>query len=250
MLEPSYQTRAEDPAWDTVGSTLTNILGACGAIAASTPPSPSDAPWVAVDGAWVPIRVEDARMGLRAGGVHVWRADLDGVAGRFEGLLDRGELARGERIVGKPARRRWMAARGALRAVLGAYMEGDPATLKFASGRHGKPKLFPFGGLHFNASHSGAVAVYALTEICPVGIDVEAAERPDRRRRSSDFLREWVLAEAEGKRTGMGVGNTRALPHVRRWDGWISGLELGGGAVGAIALARAPVDFRVYEIDF
>jgi hypothetical protein len=215
---------------------------------AAPPSAPVDGePW---GSAWVPVRVEGARMALGAGGVHVWRADLEASAGRFEGLLDRGEIARAERIVREPARRRWMAARGALRAVLGAYAEDDPTALRFALGKHGKPKLVPFEGLHFNASHSAGVAVYALTEISPVGIDVEAAKRHGRNPRSQDFLREWVVAEAEGKRTGAGVGSTRIPQKGRCWGGWISGLELGGGAVGAIALARAPVDFQVYEIDF
>jgi hypothetical protein len=214
------------------------------------PPPASGVPWIALDGAWVPTRVEGARMELRADEVHIWRADLDALAGRFEGLLDRGELARGKRIVRERAQQRWMCARGALRAVLGAYAGGDPKALRFALGKHGKPKLVPFGGLHFNASHSGAVALYVLTEMCPLGIDIEAAKRPIPHNHGPDFLREWVLAEAEGKRTGVGVGNTRTSLEGGYSGAWISGLELGGGAVGAIALARAPVDFRVYEIDF
>jgi phosphopantetheinyl transferase len=99
-------------------------------------------------------------------------------------------------------------------------------------------------------SHSGAVAVYALTEISPVGVDVELLARPTGRRREPDFLRTWVRKEAEGKRTGMGVRNTPAPAGRGDSRPWISDLNLGGETVGAIALATPPVDFQVYAIDF
>lgn len=199
---------------------------------------------------WVPMAVDSARGMPMEGAVHVWRADLDALVGQFEGLLDHGELDRAERIVREPARRRWMAARGALRALLGACVEEHPTALRFAQCARGKPVLDELPGLHFNVAHSAGLAVYALTKICPVGVDVELLARPTGRRHRRDFLREWVHAEAEGKRTGMGIGNTPRQARTGDSTPWISELNLGRDAVGAIALSAPPVDFQVYAMDF
>jgi 4'-phosphopantetheinyl transferase len=118
-------------------------------------------------------------MRLHAGALHIWRADLD-VAGRqIERLLDEPERERAARIVREPARRRWMAARGVLRMLLGAYVGMEPSALRFAWGPSGKPKLaLPEASrLRFSLSHSGGLAVYALSEIGAVGVDVELVHR-------------------------------------------------------------------------
>lgn len=183
--------------------------------------------------------------------MHIWAADLDAVGAKVQPLLDAQERARAARIVREPVRRRWMAARGVLRVLLGAYVDGHPSALRFAHETHGKPVLdIPGGRLHFNLSHSGGLAVYALTEMCAVGVDVELLARPSARSRRRDFLSAWVRDEAEGKRLGVGVGNAPAPARAAAAKPWISELELGCDAVGAVALARAPVDFQVYAIDF
>jgi phosphopantetheinyl transferase len=189
-------------------------------------------------------------MALEGGAVHVWLADLDALGDRLDGLLDYRELQRAGRIVRVPARRRWTAARGALRALLGVYLDEDPTALRFARGSHGKPSLDPHTGLHFNLSHSGGVAIYALTKLCPIGVDVELVVSATGRPRSVDFLRAWVRAEADGKRTGAGVRSGLPPSEAAQTGSWISEISVGAGAVAAIALASAPVDFQVYAIDF
>lgn len=191
-------------------------------------------------------------MGLHAGWVHVWRADLDAAGPQFAGLLEERESARAARIVREPARLRWVAARGVLRVLLGAYLDEHPGALRFREQRGGKPALDPpfDERLHFNLSHSGGLAVYALTEMCAVGIDVELVSRRSKRStHSRDFLRTWVSHEAQSKRLGAEAGNTlRACKENS--PAWLVELDLDRHAVGALALARAPVDFQVYEVDF
>ena len=182
-------------------------------------------------------------MELHAGAVHVWRVDLDGVPRELERLLDSGERERAQRIVREPARGRWIAARGTLRALLGAYLGERPDHVRIETEEHGKPVLVsPRDGarLHFNLSHSGALAVYALTELCPVGVDVELMARHPARmqKHGPERLRTWVRYEAEAKRTGMGIagGALRAAETA----GWIVELDGGPGAIAAMALARKP----------
>jgi phosphopantetheinyl transferase len=191
-------------------------------------------------------------MRLHAGALHIWHADLDAAGAEVEDLLDEQERERAARIVGEPARRRWKAARGMLRMLLGGYLGMGPGTLRFAREAHGKPMLdLPdMGRLHFNLSHSGALGVYALTDMCAVGVDVELTERDARTRSHSvDFLRGWVRREAHGKCVGTGVRNPTGVPPTESSDLWISELDLGPRAVAAVAMALEPVDFQVFTID-
>jgi 4'-phosphopantetheinyl transferase len=91
------------------------------------------------------------------------------------------ERARASRFHFERDRRRWTAARGAVRAVLAGYADVPAASLTFRVGQHGKPALDgPAGrtGLDFNVSHSGDLALCAVTRGRAVGVDVEAV-RPD-----------------------------------------------------------------------
>ena len=220
-------------------------------------------------------------MRLHADAVHIWRADLDGIGDQPVGLLPESELARAKRIVSDRAQRRWMAARGVLRALLGGYLDEDPVALRFAVGEHGKPRLDPRRRkpLHFNLSHSGGLALYAVTEMCEVGVDVERSERPldelalaerifgaaaverlrtlDPRSRRVEFLRAWVRHEADVKRTGAGIAEDGSHPegHTQRARGrqsvgmtpWIAELDAGPGTFAAVALARAPQELSCLE---
>jgi len=111
--------------------------------------------------------------------VLVWRIDLDKSPVQREILSD-DELIRFQRLRSLRERRRIAAARSALRQLLGGALETDPRGLRFVYGPHGKPALCtPNGGdLQFNLSHSGPIAMVAMSRGRAVGIDVERV-RPD-----------------------------------------------------------------------
>lgn len=74
--------------------------------------------------------------------------------------------------------RHWSACRSALRRILGQALACDPATLVLELGPHGKPRLPPpHHRLHFNLSHCRDLALLALCQDGPVGIDLEPADR-------------------------------------------------------------------------
>ncbi|MEA2626058.1 MAG: 4-phosphopantetheinyl transferase [Candidatus Binatota bacterium] len=116
---------------------------------------------------------------LGPGEVHLWRAPLDlGPAGvrRLEGVLAPEERARAERFRFAIDRDRYVAARGQLRTILAAYLRRHPERLRFEQGAQGKPALAAEderAGLRFNLAHSDAVAVFAVTRVGAVGVDVE-----------------------------------------------------------------------------
>jgi 4'-phosphopantetheinyl transferase len=111
--------------------------------------------------------------------VHIWRVWLDDVAAPAEyceRILSEDELERADRFHFDRDRRRFVVGRGLLRMILARYVHIPPAEFFFFYGHHGKPRLTPTrasASLHFNVSHSGGLALYAVTRDCELGIDVE-----------------------------------------------------------------------------
>jgi 4'-phosphopantetheinyl transferase len=108
--------------------------------------------------------------------VHVWRAELEqdeAVLRGLEWLLSEDERARAAKFHFRRDRDHFVAARGALRTILGRYAGAPPASLRFTYNEYGKPALSGGGALRFNASHSHGLALYAVTEGREVGVDVE-----------------------------------------------------------------------------
>jgi 4'-phosphopantetheinyl transferase len=205
------------------------------------------------------------------GSVHIWRADLTGIGDRPTQLLCEEELARAARIV--PARKRvlWARSRGVLRALLGRYLDRDPLDLCFALGPHGKPTLSQearaTGDLRFNLSHSGGLALYAVTAGRAVGIDVEVARRRvdelaiaervlgseqarrmaglNSRARARAFLRAWVAHEAVVKCLGLGLATplTASPPP----DLWTASIDVGPRAAAAVTVAGGPCELRRWD---
>lgn len=97
----------------------------------------------------------------------------------LERVLSLDERERAGRFSLALPRRRFVAARGILRAVLSRYVGTDPAVIILSYGDHGKPFLAePCGapGIQFNVSHAGDVALIAVTKGRGVGIDIEAID--------------------------------------------------------------------------
>lgn len=100
--------------------------------------------------------------------------------GALVSLLDRGEQERAQRFRRPGDRERYRLGRTALRQVLGAWLDRDPAALRFRYGPHGKPALDGVvdAAPHFNLAHSGDLILLAFHATSPVGVDVER-HRPD-----------------------------------------------------------------------
>lgn len=119
------------------------------------------------------------RLELPAGEVHVWSASLSvspvALAAHTR-CLSPDETRRASSFVFERHRNRFIAGRAFLRVLLGAYIRRSPERVQFAYGPHGKPELgdgAEVTGLKFNLSHSGDVALCAVTLGREVGVDVE-----------------------------------------------------------------------------
>jgi 4'-phosphopantetheinyl transferase len=162
--------------------------------------------------------------------VHVLRADLTipqtGLDTLRE-LLAPEELERAAQFKLSVPRSQFLVTRAFLRLALGRYLPIGARELQFRTTRYGKPELSQFPDLRFNLSHSGNVAVLAITRCRQVGIDVEQIRdevnpmelasrffsrqevkwlqaQPDSERLSS-FFACWTAKEAYVKARGQGL---------------------------------------------
>lgn len=170
---------------------------------------------------------------LSRGEVHLWKMRLNGTASEHLTLkqtLAPDELARADRFYFERERRRFTAARGQLRVILGRYLGTRPSDVRFSYGARGKPFIEqPASGasLKFNLSHSRERALLAVTLEREIGVDLEEihfledaeviAERffspaenarllaVPRQERLDAFFCCWTLKEAYVKATGDGL---------------------------------------------
>ncbi len=131
-----------------------------------------------------PVPARDAFAFERTGArdVHVWPVRLEAPAHIVRCFAERlapDEEMRAERFRQDRLRESFTLARGALRTILGLYLNIDPKQVQFAYGAHGKPALDPVCNLCFNASHSGDLAVFAFALDCELGVDMELVRRLD-----------------------------------------------------------------------
>jgi 4'-phosphopantetheinyl transferase len=172
--------------------------------------------------------------------VHLWRVDLEAIAGNeahWTAIISDDERARGARFHFPIHRQYFIAGRAVLRRILAAYLSTDPKELTFSYSTKSKPAL---AGAHanrisFNVSHSGEIALIAVTQNHQIGVDVELIRRdfdtaaiatrffseaeqeqlaalPSERRHETFFLC-WTRKEAYIKATGEGL----SLP-LRQFD--------------------------------
>lgn len=117
---------------------------------------------------------------LARGEVHILSASLQRSPeelGALAALLSPDERERAGRFRFERDRDRFVAGRGLLRTIVGAYSGRAPGSLSFAYGEFDKPSL-EGDGPWFNLAHSGAVALLAVSTVGELGVDVEL-EPPD-----------------------------------------------------------------------
>lgn len=147
--------------------------------------------------------------------------------GVLGGVLTEDELLRAGRIKSEDGRKRAVVVRAAVRLLLARELNRAPEEVAFSAGPHGKPRLAG-GEVHFNLSHSGELALIAVSSV-EVGVDVEqvrqrkdvqgiaqrvftAAERQEVAVGGERaFYRHWVAKEAFVKATGRGVASLKSF---------------------------------------
>ena len=145
--------------------------------------------------------------------VHLWRAALDSHLWPGPEGLPAAERERAASFLRAAPRARWVASRWALRGVLARYLDEQPAEIELEYGEHGKPRLAGEPGLRFNLSHSGAVALIAVSGAREVGVDVERVEAD----RDPVALAEWALEPADAAAVRAAPADERAGAFHELW---------------------------------
>jgi 4'-phosphopantetheinyl transferase len=125
------------------------------------------------------LRKELPRAAPIHGVIEHWTVPLEGgaeVETAAHRLLSAEERERAARFYFARDRRRYVIAHAAMRVLLAAYTGSDASALRFATTGRSKPVLaapaLPLP-LHFNLSHSGELALLAVTTDTELGVDVE-----------------------------------------------------------------------------
>lgn len=232
-----------------------------------------------------PVSATDA--GAR---VDVWLVRLDAPESSVSAATARlspDEQARAGAFRNDTARQNFVLAHAALRSILAQQLQLASAAIQFTTGPHGKPALTgtAAGRLEFNLTHSGQLALIAVTARAEVGIDVEAIRpMPDAlplakrffsaheaaelqeqpaREQSAAFLNLWTRKEALAKATGLGIANSLARfevamgaeANVRTIDGdaglaaqWsLHSFQPAPGYVAAVAVRSPGARFGFHE---
>src|SRR5688500_297950 len=211
--------------------------------------------------------------------VDVWTAPLDVDGHRMDELLHRLSPSEQKRVGALPeekAVRQYIVSRAMQRQLLASYVGGPPSEIQFGYVAMGKPTLSrpnPIG-LQFNTTHSGRLAIIAVTANRDVGVDVEQvrpvqrALKVARRCYSSEeygriaglegedldreFLSIWVKREGTAKARGDSVWrglaswkngdmDRKIAAAIPKWT--VEQLDLGDEFVGVV-VARGD-DWRV-----
>jgi len=192
----------------------------------------------------------------KSGELHLWLIDLDIPPVDFARNLSTEEANRADRLLDTVGSRRFVAARGCMKKILADYLKTDAGGISFRYGGKGKPQIAgPGTRLRFNLSHSGHLALLALTCQYEIGVDIEPLKpRPillaiarkmfgtkvhemlaslDEPRRTEQFFQLWTALEARAKCQGSSVfGQPDTDIPVRNFApeaGWIAAVAVSQG---------------------
>jgi 4'-phosphopantetheinyl transferase len=126
------------------------------------------------------------------------------------------ERARAESFVFGCDRQRFIRGRGFLRRRLGAYLGIGARDVPLAAAIGGKPYVRG-REVSFNLSHSGDLAVIAVTSGCSLGIDLELADRSGPFEEQLDGLSEMCLNPPEQRCLADAPPTARARRFLSYW---------------------------------
>jgi 4'-phosphopantetheinyl transferase len=166
--------------------------------------------------------------------IDVWRIKVSSnlsLLDSFLAIMQPGEIARANRYFKTDDKSRFIISRGALRNILGTYLNQLPQAIEFGQGTNKKPFVKNTGNteLHYNISHSGDWILLAISN-SEVGVDTEFVNQSfaykeviqenfstdeigyiNEKLSTERFFMLWTRKEALTKATGKGLDDDLKL---------------------------------------
>jgi len=158
--------------------------------------------------------------------IDIWQFSLLIEPDQAFDLLNDEEKIRARRYHFERHQRRFIVARAMLRSILAAYLGESARALQFEFNKQGKPSLSHPQAIQFNLSHSGELALLAVGQTYPMGVDLEffsarpyvdlgaqlfsddemqALRNLPQRLQALGFFHVWAQKEAFIKASGLGL---------------------------------------------
>jgi len=215
--------------------------------------------------------------------IDIWRINISDnlpLLTSFLSIIQPGEIARANKYFHIKDKNRFIISRGALRYILGKYLNRTPNSIEFGIGENKKPHIIN-SDLHYNISHSGDWILCAISN-SEIGADTELINHDFKYRDviednfSSDevnyirqnlsverFFMLWTRKEALTKATGKGLDeDLKLIPcldgvHPAQSDviasvcDWlISSFKLHEQYIASVASNTLLNEIRFWDIDF
>lgn len=223
--------------------------------------------------------------------VHIWKVPLplpEKTVTRLSECLNPEERERSRKFRFPEDQQRYISARGALRTILGLYLNNRPGDLAFGYGNHGKPFLArPLGalGIDFNLSHCRDMVLISVTSQERIGVDVETVrmlpelddivgnhfsseerasiESADGQAKTRLFFHVWTRREATAKARGLDLaaalsdikiafyapGSGVRLEQEGEGAWSLHDLQLGPACIGAVCVEGEACDAVLRDFD-
>jgi 4'-phosphopantetheinyl transferase len=158
----------------------------------------------------------------------IWRINISSNIPIIDNLLPvlkPEEITRANRFFYARDKNRYIISHGAMRNILGKYLNQQPSLVEFEYGINEKPYINNEAGLHFNLSHSGDWALLAIAN-SEIGVDTELIKYDfdykdimdgyfgedeinyiNEDRSAERFFLLWTRKEAQIKATGKGLSD-------------------------------------------
>lgn len=218
-------------------------------------------------------------MNLRSNDVHIWRIPLDLPDLDWPAIsrhLSSDERIKMDSFIHAQSRRCYGVSRFALRDILGKYLDKEKSEIQFETQSNGKPVLSPpwTSVFSFNLSHSGELALCAISADAQIGVDVERV-RPiedveklatrflspeessqilgcDLKNRLDRFFEIWTAKESYLKALGVGISGQldEPLPSaqeiaIHHWH--IEPLEVPSGYLASVAVCKRQIQISYFD---
>jgi 4'-phosphopantetheinyl transferase len=215
--------------------------------------------------------------------IDIWRINISSnllLIDDFLSILSPDEIARANRFFYLRDKNRHIISHGAMRNILGRYLNQQPSLLEFEYGFNKKPYIINKASLHFNLSHSGDWILLGVSN-SEIGVDTELVKSDfdykdimedyfsieeinfiNEGKSPERFFLLWTRKEAQIKGTGKGLDeNIRLIPgldgihHINHDviasvnDWLISSFNLNEHYIASVAANPMTEEIKFWDLD-